>query len=87
MTSNHLSIFSKLPDVVKYNILSYVIYTPSSIALKTYLGWYSHFLKYNKEKENMTFKIYFFSKLKRIERDLLIRLINYKLVKKQNTYK
>jgi hypothetical protein len=55
MTSNNLSIiFSKLPDDVKYSILQYAICSPSSKALKIYLGWYNNFLKLNNKNISFT---------------------------------
>jgi hypothetical protein len=79
MSAEVSSIFIKLPEDMKYLIYKFALITQSSIALKTYLGWYNNFLKWNVEK--ISFKQYFFTKLKRLDKDLLIRIINYKLIK------
>lgn len=76
-------IFVNLPEDVKYLIYKFSITTPSSTAVKTYLGWYTNYLKWGKE---LSFKKFYFTKLKRLDKDLLLKLINYKVVKKTNRY-
>ena len=76
-------IFVNLPEDVKYLIYKYSITTPSSTALKTYLGWYKNYLRWGKK---LSFKNYYFTKLKRLDKDIFLSLVNYKVVKKKNEY-
>ena len=83
-----MNIYSKLPDDIKYKIMKYVIITPSAKSIKPYLGWYKNYLKFDKNKQ-LTFIKYYFTKLYNVyegDRDLFISVINYKLVKKTNSY-
>jgi len=80
-----MNIFFKLPEDVKYKIISYVITTESAKALKTYIGWYINFVK-NHDNQEISFKDFYFTKLKRLDKDLFIKLINYKLVRKKRNY-
>lgn len=75
-----ISKFTNLPEEIKYKIYEFCICTPSAIALKTYLKWYQSFLNWN---NNITFKNYYFTKLKRLNSDLFLTLINYKITKKR----
>ena len=76
--------FTNLPEEIKYKIYEFCIYTPSAIALKTYLKWYESFLNWN---NNISFKNYYFTKLKKLDSDLFLTLINYKIPKKKKFYK
>jgi len=75
-----ISKFRNLPDEIKYKIFEFSICTPSAVALKTYLKWYESFLNWN---NNITFKNYYFTKLKHLDSDLFLTLINYKIARKR----
>ena len=78
-----MNIFSKLPEDVKYKIISYVITTNSAKALKTYICWYINFVKF-RDNQEISFKDFYFTKLKRLDKDLFISLVNYKITRKNN---
>ena len=82
-----MKIFSKLPRELIYIILKYSddILTNSAKAVNTYIQWYVTFLK-SHEKEKISFKEYYFTKLKRLDKDLLISLVNYKIIRKKRNY-
>jgi len=82
-----MKIFSKLPRELIYTILKYSddILTNSAKAVNTYIQWYVTFLK-SHEKEKISFKEYYFKKLKRLDKDLLISLVNYKIIRKKRNY-
>jgi len=82
-----MKIFSKLPRELIYTILKYSddILTNSAKAVNTYIQWYVTFLK-SHEKEKISFKEYYFTKLKRLDKDLLISLVNYKIIRKKRNY-
>jgi hypothetical protein len=77
-----LSKFANLPEDVKYRIYEFSIYTPSAVALKTYLKWYESFLNWNNNNQ-ISFKNYYFTKLKHLDSDLFLTLINYKIARKR----
>jgi len=78
-----MNVFSNLPIELKYKIMRYAIITNSAKALNTYLKWYQKFLRTH---DKISFKEYYFTKLKRLDKDLLIRLINYKVIRKKRIY-
>ena len=80
-----MNIFSKLPEDVKYKIMTYVIITNSAKALKTCIGWYINFVKFHNNQE-ISFKDFYFTKLKRLDKDLILSLINYKISRKNRYY-
>ena len=76
-----ISKFSNLPDDIKFKIYEYSICTQSAVALKTYLKWYESFLNWN--NNHLSFKNYYFTKLKHLDSDLFLTMINYKISRKK----
>jgi len=81
-----MNIFAELPIELRYKIMRYAIITNSAKAVNTYIKWYQIFLKNHEKDKKISFKEYYFTKLKRLDKDLFIKLINYKLVRKKRNY-
>ena len=81
-----MNIFANLPIELKYKIMRYAIITNSAKSVNTYINWYQTFLKNHEKDKKISFKEYYFTKLKRLDKDLFIRLINYKIIRKKRNY-
>jgi hypothetical protein len=81
-----MNIFANLPIELKYKIMRYAIITNSAKAVNIYINWYQNFLKNHETYKKISFKDYYFTKLKRLDTDLFLKLINYKVIRKKRIY-